>query len=101
MEKPLKDYINYAIDKGDEHKIKASDIKDSQIIRTKDKVYGTIFELKGDVASPFQFYLTDSVSRFVSGVVYMNSRPNYDSIKPSLDYIKKDLDRMLNTFKWK
>ncbi len=101
MEKPLKDYINYAIDKVDEHKIKASDIKDSQIIRTKDKVYGTIFELKGDVASPFQFYLTDSVTRFISGVVYMNARPNYDSIKPSLDYIKKDLDRMLNTFRWK
>jgi len=101
MEKPLKDYINYAIDKVDDHKIKASDIKDSQIIRTKDRVYGTIFELKGDVASPFQFYLTDSVTRFISGVVYMNARPNYDSIKPSLDYIKKDLDRMLNTFKWK
>lgn len=101
MDKPLKDYINYAIDKVDEHKIKATDIQDRQIIRPKDKVYGTFFELKGDVASPFQFYLTDSVSRFVSGVVYMNARPNYDSIKPSLDYIKKDLDRMLNTFRWK
>ncbi len=101
MNKPLKDYINYSIDKVDEHKIKATDIQDRQIIRPKDKVYGTFFELKGDVASPFQFYLTDSVSRFISGVVYMNTRPNYDSIKPSLDYIKKDLDRMLNTFKWK
>lgn len=101
MDKPLKDYINYAIDKVDEHKIKATDIRDNQIIRPKDKVYGTFFELKGDVASPFQFYLTDSVSRFISGVVYMNSRPNYDSIKPSLDYIKKDLNRMLNTLKWK
>jgi gliding motility-associated lipoprotein GldD len=101
MDKPLKDYINYAIDKVDEHKIKATDIQDRQIIRPKDKVYGTFFELKGDVASPFQFYLTDSVSRFISGVVYMNARPNYDSIKPSLDYIKKDLGRMLNTFRWK
>ena len=101
MDKPLKDYINYAIDKVDEHKIKATDIRDNQIIRPKDKVYGTFFELKGDVASPFQFYLTDSVSRFISGVVYMNSRPNYDSIKPSLDYIKKDLNKMLGSFKWK
>jgi gliding motility-associated lipoprotein GldD len=101
MDKPLKVYINYAIDKVDEHKIKATDIRDNQIIRPKDKVYGTFFELKGDVASPFQFYLTDSVSRFISGVVYMNSRPNYDSIKPSLDYIKKDLNKMLGSFKWK
>lgn len=101
MDKPLKDYVNYAIDKVDEHKIKATDIQDNQIIRPKDKVYGTFFELKGDVASPFQFYLTDSISRFISGVVYMNARPNYDSIKPSLDYIKKDINKMLTSFKWK
>ena len=101
MDKPLKDYINYAIDKVDEHKIKATDIVDNQIIKSKDKVYGTFFELKGDVASPFQFYLTDSISRFVSGVVYMNARPNYDSIKPSLDYIKKDINRLMSSFKWK
>jgi gliding motility-associated lipoprotein GldD len=101
MEKPLKDYLNYAIDKVDEHKIKASDIRDYQIINPKQRVYGTFFELKGDVASPFQFYLTDSTSRFVSGVVYMNSRPNYDSIKPSLDFIKKDIQTLLNSFRWK
>jgi gliding motility-associated lipoprotein GldD len=101
MDKQLKEYINYAIDKVDEHKIKATAIEDNQIIRKKDKVYGTFFELKGDVASPFQFYLTDSVSRFISGVVYMNARPNYDSIKPSLDYIKKDINQLINTFKWK
>jgi len=101
MENPLADYINFAINKVDEHKVKATAIEDSTIIRPKDRVYGTIFELQGDVASPFQFYLTDSVSNFVSGVIYMNSKPNYDSIRPSLEYLKVDLYHMLNTFKWK
>lgn len=101
MEKPLSEYVNFSIDKVDEHKIKATAIEDELIIRKKDKVYGTFFELQGDVASPFQFYLTDSTNRFVSGVVYMNARPNYDSIKPSLDYLKVDIKRFLNTFKWK
>lgn len=100
MDKPLSTYVNYAIDKVDEHKIMASAIEDSNILRPQDRVFGTCFELFGDVASPFQFYLTDSVSRFVSGVVYFNTAPKYDSLKPSLDYLKKDIYRLLNSFKW-
>ena len=101
MDKPLAEYVNFSISKVDDHKIKATDIEYENIIRPKDKIYGTFFELQGDVASPFQFYLTDSTSRFVSGVVYFNARPNYDSIKPTLDYLKVDLKRFLSTFKWK
>ena len=101
MVNPIGDYINFAIDKVDEHKVKATAIEDTLIIRPDAKVYGTFFELQGDVASPFQFYLTDSVSRFVSGVIYFNSAPKYDSLKPSLDYLKKDLYHMMNTFQWK
>ena len=101
MESPLTDYINFAINKVDEHKVKATAIEDHSIIRPEDKVYGTFFELQGDVASPFQFYLTDSTSRFVSGVVYLNAVPKYDSLKPSLEYLKVDLKHFMETFKWK
>lgn len=101
MEDEVNAYINYALNKVDEHKIKATGISDEQIIRKDDRVFGTFFELKGDVASPFQFYLTDSIDRFVSGVVYFNTRPNYDSLRPSLEYLKQDLKHLLETFKWK
>ena len=101
MLEPLSKYVNYSNDKVDEHKIKASSIEDLQIIRSEDRVFGTFFELKGDVATPFQFYLTDSVSQFVSGIVYFNSVPNYDSLRPSIEYLKVDLLKMVNTFKWK
>lgn len=101
MENPLSDYIDFAINKVDEHKVKATAIEDHSIIRGDDKVYGTFFELQGDVASPFQFYLTDSTSRFVSGVVYLNAVPKYDSLKPSLEYLKVDLKHFMETFKWK
>jgi gliding motility-associated lipoprotein GldD len=101
MVEPLSVYVNYSNDKVDEHKIKASSIEDVTIMRPKDRVFGTFFALKGDVATPFQFYLTDSTKRFVSGVVYFNSVPNYDSLKPSLDYLQVDLMKMVNTFKWK
>ncbi|HLV40916.1 MAG TPA: hypothetical protein VKY37_01460 [Brumimicrobium sp.] len=94
-------YVNYAIDKVEEHKVKATAIYDSTFIRGDSKVYGTFFELQGNVASPFQFYLTDSTTRFVSGVVYFNTRPNYDSIKPTLDFVKTDLYELMNSLEWK
>jgi gliding motility-associated lipoprotein GldD len=101
MEEPLSSYVNFANDKVDEHKLKATAIEDTKILHPENKVYGTFFELQGDVATPFQFYLTDSTSRFVSGVVLLNTKPNYDSLKPALDYLKRDLLKMVNTFEWK
>jgi gliding motility-associated lipoprotein GldD len=101
MTNSLSEYVNFVNDKVDEHKIMATSIKDKQILRHEDSVFCTFFELQGNVASPFQFYLTDSTSRFVSAVVYFNSRPNYDSLKPTLDYLKIDLDHLINTFTWK
>ena len=92
--------VIFVNDKIDEHKIKATAINDMQIIIPENKMYCTFFELEGNVASPFQFYMTDSVDNFASGVIYFNSRPNYDSIKPTLDYLKVDLEHMINNFQW-
>ena len=100
MEEPVAFYINNSIDEVEVHQVKATNIKDKKIIRQEDRVFGTVFELRGDVATPFQFYLTDSTDQFIYAEILFNSRPNYDSLKPSLDYLKKDLDTLLNTFKW-
>lgn len=101
MEHPLKDYIDYSLNKVEEHKVKADAIEDKQFLHPEKRVFGTFFELKGNVASPFQFYLTDSTNRFVSAVVYFNARPNYDSLRPSLEYLKQDLMHLVETFEWK
>lgn len=100
MEAQLAAYVDYAIDKVEEHKIKASAILDTTFLRPEANVFGTFFELKGNVATPFQFYLTDSTDRFVSGVVYFNTRPNYDSIKPVLNFVKKDLYQLIESWHW-
>ena len=101
MDTTLNAYVNYAIDKVDEHKVKATAIKDTNFINTSNNAYGTFFELQGNVASPFQFYLTDSTNHFMSGVVYFNARPNYDSILPVLNYVKEDLYQLMESFEWK
>tara|TARA_B110000285_G_scaffold128308_1_gene144568 strand:+ start:2962 stop:3531 length:570 start_codon:yes stop_codon:yes gene_type:complete len=101
MIEPLGTYVNFVNDKIDEHKIKATAINDMKIIIPENKVFCTFFELEGNVASPFQFYMTDSINNFASAVVYFNSTPNYDSLKPSLEYLKIDLEHMINNFQWK
>ncbi len=97
----LPEIINIANDRVDEHKIKADKIEFEQIIDAKNRVFGTFFELKGNVATNFQFYLTDSSQNFVRGEVLLNCRPNYDSLRPTLDYLKVDLLEMVYNFKWK
>ncbi len=93
--------INISNDRVDEHKIKADKIDFEQIIDPDNHLFGTFFTLKGNVATNFQFYLTDSTHNFIRGEVLMNSRPNYDSLRPSLDYLKIDLLSMVKSLKWK
>lgn len=96
----LAEIINFANDKVDEHKIMADKIDFEQILHPLKKVYGTFFELKGNVATNFQFYLTDSTRHFLRGEVLLNCRPNYDSLRPALQYLKTDLQELVNSFEW-
>lgn len=96
----LSKFINFANDKVDDHKLKATAINDSKILRPEADVFGTFFELEGDVATNFQFYLTDSSRHFFRAELLLNARPNYDSLKPTLDYLKKDLEKIYGSFKW-
>jgi len=100
MDQPLAYYINNANDEVDRHKTKATDIIDQSIFRPDARVFGTIFRLEGDVATPFQFYLTDSVKHFAYAEVLFNFPPNYDSLKPTLDYLQVDLEKLMETFEW-
>lgn len=92
--------INFSNKEVDFHKIKANQIDYDQILDPEKKVFGTLFDLKGNVATNYQFYLTDSSKNFLRGEVILNCVPNYDSLRNVLVYIKEDLEVMLNTFEW-
>ncbi len=84
------------------HLQKANGMNDSLIINPERKVYGMLIEMDGKgVATPLQFYLTDSTANFVRGALYFNFVPNNDSMQPVIDYLRQDIDRMINTFEWK
>ena len=64
-------------------------------------VYGSLFLLDGESASPIQFLLTDSVSNFFRGALYFDCKPNADSLAPSIQYIREDIIELIQTFSWK
>ena len=86
----------------DKHIPKANAITQQEFINPKEKVYGLTFTIKGtEAASPYQFYLTDSNSKFIRGALYFNIVPNNDSLTPVIEFLKGDIDHMISTFRWK
>lgn len=83
------------------HEIKASAIDEQIIVIDSLKVYGLIYSIQGNTASALQFYLTDSTRHFVRGALYFNAVPNSDSIAPVLEFIRKDVYRMIQSFRWR
>ncbi|KAB1068476.1 gliding motility lipoprotein GldD [Tamlana haliotis] len=100
-EKNLKDFLRDAQNFTQKHTVKADEIPVTAYENTTRKVYGAFAEVKGDVASPSQFYVTDSVQHFLTGSLYFYAKPNYDSILPAANYIQKDIRHIMETVEWK
>ena len=84
------------------HLQKANGMHDSLIANPEQRVYGMLIEMDGKgVATPLQFYLTDSTRNFIRGALYFNFVPNNDSMQPVIEYLRQDIDQMINTFEWK
>ncbi|MET7028487.1 gliding motility lipoprotein GldD [Sediminicola luteus] len=84
-----------------EHVSKADNILEQPFVNEEDKVYGMYYEVKGNAASQSQFYLTDSISHFVTGSLYFYTKPNYDSILPAAVHLQKDIRHIMETMRWK
>ena len=79
----------------------AHSVSEKEFTNNISRVYGKIFDLSGPVASQIQFYATDSINHFLSGALYFNTRPNYDSIYPATRYIQNDIIRLMESIEWK
>ena len=83
-----------------EHVIKADDILEQPYVNYNKKVYGMFYRVNGNAATNAQFYATDSLKHFITGSVYFYAKPKYDSIMPAADYIKNDMQRLMETINW-
>jgi gliding motility-associated lipoprotein GldD len=84
-----------------EHEVKATAINQQEVINSKDKIYGMIYDIEGNAASNMQFYLTDSTRNFVRGALYFYAVPNKDSLQPVAAFVKEDINHLVQTFRWK
>jgi gliding motility-associated lipoprotein GldD len=83
------------------HTIKATAIDEGIISYPERDIYGIYYSIDGNTASSIQFFLTDSIRNYIRGALYFDEKPQLDSIQPVLDFIKEDINVMIQTFKWK
>ena len=83
-----------------QHTQKADIIEGDQYLNPEHQAYGMFYEIEGNAASQAQFYVTDSIKHFLTGAIYFRTKPNFDSIYPAADYLKKDMRRLMETLTW-
>lgn len=82
------------------HISRADAISESYFINDSVKVFGILYDLKGNAATAVQFYLTDSVKHFLRGSLYFKSTPNADSLEPVVKYFREDIITLIETLRW-
>jgi gliding motility-associated lipoprotein GldD len=97
----LVEHVSFAKKMAYEHQRVARSIEEVPFLNKEENVYGLMYAIDGDqVASNYSFYLMDSVDRFFRGSFYFNETPNADSLQPVLDFLKEDLDHIIQSFRW-
>ena len=97
LEKLLEDSRQFT----NKHMSVASGIEEQNIFNPDGKVFGLLERVKGNAASPLQFFVTDSTKNFLRGSLYFYAVPQPDSIAPAVEFLSKDIDRLIETFRWK
>ncbi|HSO87637.1 MAG TPA: gliding motility lipoprotein GldD [Draconibacterium sp.] len=82
------------------HTIKADAIQEQVFMNPAKNVYGLIYKIEGNAASPMQFFLTDSTNHFLRGALYIRDVPNIDSLKPVIDFLEPDIIHLIETTTW-
>lgn len=82
------------------HIIKADAINEQIINRTENRIYGILYDLKGNTATAVQFYVTDSIKHYLRGSLYFATEPNADSLAPVIDFFREDIIHLIESLKW-
>jgi gliding motility-associated lipoprotein GldD len=91
--------INESFRLVEEHNSKAN-YRQEEYIQNANGVGGLYFTLGGEVATNMQYILTDTTQHFFRASLYFNSKVRPDSIRPIYEFVKKDVDEMIESFNW-
>ena len=80
----------------------SSGVDENRLLDHQHCLYGTTYRLKGqNMASTYQFWLTDSTNHFLRGVLYIDVTPNNDSLAPVLEFIQTDMNHLMESVRWR
>lgn len=97
----IEEYLEDSRKMAYKHSIKADAIGEQVYLNANKNVYALFYRIKGNAASAIQFVATDSTKHFIRGALYFNEHPNQDSLAPVIQYIDKDLVKLIETLEWK
>ena len=83
------------------HVQKAQQFQEQLFENPEENMYGVVYKIEGNVASPLQFVLTDSIRSIFRAALYFDQVPNRDSIAPVVSYINRDIQTIIESFRWK
>jgi gliding motility-associated lipoprotein GldD len=90
--------MNDAQDMVFSHEMKSNGI--SRIRISEDDINGVLYHLGGPVATPIQFFVTDSADHFLRGSLYFDHIPNADSTAPVVRRLLSDVEHLMRTVSW-
>src|SRR5690606_36682687 len=99
QEEKLRHYLTDALSLTSKHQIEAYGI-DESVLRTPQGYTGLVAELTGEVPTQFQFFVTDSTSNFLRGVLYFATAFKNDSLVRIIEYTKVDVMHLFNTLEF-
>lgn len=83
------------------HTYKADAIDERVFSSPEKRVYGIMYDIKGNSASSVQFYVTDSSRHYLRGALYFRCEPNKDSLAPAISFFTTDVVHLIETLRWK
>lgn len=83
------------------HSSRSDGIEETPFFDEEERRFGILYDLKGDVASSVQFFVTDSSSHFLRGSLYFNTQTNRDSLNPVIDFLREDILHLIESITWK
>jgi gliding motility-associated lipoprotein GldD len=83
------------------HTVKANGIAQEVLRIPAQKTGGILYKIGGNVATPRQFFVTDSTSHFFRASLYFDGKANADSLMPVVNYMDRNIHRLASSLKWK
>lgn len=83
------------------HARQAEGIRQNSFSNIQNNTSGIVYDIGGDVATPLQFFATDSISNFLRASLYYDNPVNADSVAPITNFLREDIHKLIETLQWR